>query len=310
MSKTVSEALKTKRRDYLKLVNTIIEEASKAGFEVRMLDTLIYSREGYPFLMLQSRSKQARHNAVILSGMHGDEVYAIDSLIWSLADLDDNSFNFWIFPVVNVWGYRHMSRVNGARQGINWRVGKRDTKELALIFKNLPSRIDLAIDVHGDVDRYEVYAYERRIPEVPSIARPALHDVAHYFDVLATNTLYKEPVKDGVVTSVSGENTMEEFLFSNRGARYSITLELPGKVRGSNRTVGGARLIVATLNNFLKVADRNGHDKGRKSPETHRVETTEPRGLPTDSEGKSAGASTAPAPEGPPQSQPGTGSLH
>jgi len=261
MSDVNSETPKKKKlRDYLKLINTILREAAEADLEVRILASLSYD-DGYPFLMLKSETKEAKYNVVITAGFHGDEPWALDCLIHALDDLDTDLFNFWIFPVANPWGYAHVSRLNGERKGSNWKVGQRPTLELDLVFKNIPSKVDLFIDVHGDKDRSEVYAYERRLPKSPSLAKLALRDAENYFDIYGAQTVYKEPCEDGVVTS-GKEDTIEEYLFEVRGAPYSITLEIPGKVQGTgtNRTAGGARLIVAILNNFERVK----HHKTRK----------------------------------------------
>jgi len=241
-------------KDYLKLVNVILAEAAKADFSVKILSTLVYgaNREGYPFLLLRSEEKTAKYNAVITAGFHGDEWYGIDSLLYALNDIDTDMFNLWIFPCANPFGYSYSSRLNGERKGSNWKVGLRPTNELSLIFKNIPPKIDLFVDVHGDVDRYEVYAYERKLPDSPSLAALALNDVLNYFDIYDAQTVYKEKCEGGVVTSKK-EHTIEENMFEKRGAPYSITLEIPGKTYGTNRTAGGARLILATLNNYERV---------------------------------------------------------
>lgn len=258
--------MKFKKRNYSSLVNTLIEEATKANLEVRYLKSLPYD-DGYPFFMLQSKSRTTKYNVVITSGFHGDEAYTIDSLIHALGDLDTALFNFYIFPVMNPWGYVHHSRMNGEKKGSNWRVGKRDTIEIALMFRHLPSKIDLLVDIHGDADQYEAYAYERKLPGKESLARLALKDVENYFDIVSYKRVYKEPCKEGVVTS-GEEDTLEEYLFTKRGVPYSITLEIPGKSVGTNRVAGGARLILATLNNFERVRQTK---KGVKNDERPRI---------------------------------------
>ena len=248
-------------RDYLKLFNTIVAEAAKADLGIKVLSTLVYGekREGYPFLMLRSEERAAKYNAVIAAGFHGDESYAIDSLIHALSDLDTDLFNFWIFPCVNPWGYVHISRLNGERKGSNWSVGKRPTNETELIFKNLPAKIDLFIDLHGDVDREEMYAYERRLPNALSLAKLALEDTENYFDIYEAQTVYKEKCEGGVVTS-GREQTIEEYMFTQKGVPYAITLEIPAKAY-TNRTIGGARLILAVMNNFERVRKQNRRKK-------------------------------------------------
>jgi len=242
-------------KDYDKLVTNIIEEASRARLDIRVLETIVYgtenTKEGFPFVMLSSKNREAKYNCVITAGFHGNEWWSVDCLLRALTDLDTRLWNLWIFPVANPFGWKYNLRMNGEKKESNFRVGQRDTKELSLIFKHLPNRIDLFIDVHGDADRHEVYAYERRLPHLDSLAKLTLKDVANYFDLYKSRTVYREPNRGGVVTS-GKEATCEEYLFEHHGATYSITLEIPGKVlgTGTNRVAGGARMIVSALNNF------------------------------------------------------------
>lgn len=240
-----------KGKDYDRLCSNIIEEGHKAGFQVKLLDTLVYGKDGFPFFMLRSESKMAKYNGVITASAHGDEWWGTDCLIQSLSDLDTTLWNLWIFPVINPFGWKYQSRVNGAKQGINWHVGERLTPELSLIFKNSPTKVSLFCDIHGDADKSTVYAYERKIPGVDSLAKLALKDVESYFELETAKKVYKEPCRGGVVTS-GQEGTLEEYFYEQKGAKYSITLEIPGRVTGTgvNRIAGGARLLVSTLNNF------------------------------------------------------------
>ena len=238
-------------KDYNRLITTVIEEATKSDFQVKILDTLVYGKDGYPFVLLKSESRTAKYNAVITAGAHGDEWWAVDCLIQSLSDLDKSLWNFWIFPVTNPFGWRYQSRETGNRAGSNWKVGERETPELSLIFRNLPNKVALFIDLHGDADKTTVYAYERHVPGVESLAKYALNDVSSYFEIEKSRTVYKEPCRGGVVSS-GAEGTLEEYFYEQKGTTYSITLEVPGRILGTgvNRIAGGARLLVSTLTNF------------------------------------------------------------
>lgn len=247
----MSEKTPIIHRDYLRLVNSIVEEAAKAKFEVKFLDVLVYGSTGYPFLMLRSKSRQAKYTACLTAGYHGDEPWATDCLIRSLGELNTTLWNYYVWPVMNPWGWVNGSRLNGERKGSNWCVGERDTKELKLLIKTLPTKVDCFVDVHGDVDRTEAYAYERKVPDVKSLAELALDEVTSYFDIQKAKRVYSEPCKNGVVTS-GKEGTTEEYFFEQKGATYSITLEIPGKIMGTgiNRLAGGAKLIASTISNF------------------------------------------------------------
>ena len=249
---TVLEKVKPKRksrRDYFGLVNEMFSLIDRADLNITLLKNIRYGTSDFPFFMLKSQRKEARYNVVITAGAHGNEVVGIKALLWALERLDVEQFNFYIFPILNPWGYANFSRKTGDRKGINRRVGKRDLPEINLVLKNIPFRIDLFIDVHSDVDKPYVYAYERRDTKKKSLARIALQDVEPYFDIAENATIYEEPCKDGVVTSYDGENTLEELMY-DKGATYSITAEIPGRAKEADQIKGGARLILALLNNF------------------------------------------------------------
>lgn len=237
------------KRDYQRLVNDILAKGSKIDLDVLYLKNLRYGDEDYPFLMLKSYQKRAKRTAVITAGAHGDESIGIRALIEALEKFDVDEWNFYVFPAVNPFGFRHISRKTGDGKGINRRVGERDLPEIDLVLKNIPSKFDLFIDIHSDVDKPYVYAYERRDPKKKSLARVALQDTEDYFDIAPNSTVYEEPCKDGVVSSADGEKTMEELMF-DKGATFSITVEIPGKAKEADQLRGGARLIMAILNNF------------------------------------------------------------
>lgn len=238
-------------KDYNRLITTIIEDAAKARFEVKVLETLVYGKEGFPFLMLKSENRGAKYNCVITAGAHGDEPQGVECLVQALGDLDTTLWNYWIFPVTNPFGWKYGVRVNGNQAGINWKVGERETKELSLIFRNLPHKLALFIDAHGDADETKAYIYERKLPTHNSLASLVLKDVSSYFEAKRTKTVYREPNKDGVVAS-GREGTLEEFMFERKGAEFSLTVEIPGRITGTgvNQIAGGGRMIVAALNNF------------------------------------------------------------
>ena len=246
---------KTTRRDYFRLVNDILGLVDKTELSITLLKNIRYGDEDYPLFMLKSYRKSVKNSAVITAGAHGDEAVGIKALMWALDKLDTDRWNFYVFPVLNPWGFSHFSRKTGDGKGINRRVGERELPELNLVLKNIPTRFDLFIDIHSDVDKPDAYAYERRHPKSKSLAKMALQDVEDYFSIATNQSVYEEPCKDGVVTSTDGEKTLEELMF-NRGADYSITVEIPGKEKEANQIRGGARLIMALLNNFDDAGER------------------------------------------------------
>jgi predicted deacylase len=264
-------------KDYNRLLTTIIEEAAKADLEVKFLDHLVYGQEAFAFPTIRSVSRRAKDSVVIVAGQHGNEYWSVDCLLHSLGELDKDRWNLYIFPCANPWGWSHSSRLTGDRKGSNLKVGERDTRELRLIFDNTPTKLSLFLDVHGDADESSAYIYERKIPTSNSLARLVLNDVAAYFDIRKTKTVYKETCKSGVVTSYK-EGTLEEFYFEKRGALYSLTFEVPGRIAGTgvNQIAGGSRMIVSALNNFDRSKGEGLKPKEKETSVAHEKETQAP----------------------------------
>jgi predicted deacylase len=239
-------------RNYDKLVNEIIN--LNIPFKVEIIGYVQYKTSIYPILAIRRVSKIAKRNVVITSGIHGDEYFAVHVLLkWvqqiKLDILDE--FNFHIFPVVNPYGYAKDYAKNGSNQEVNNANSfckNSKVTELDILFDNFPMDADLVIDIHGDIDKSDVYAYEHKAESFPPIAEKALIENDTILPYIKTKTLYQVKLINGVCED--REETGIEGVAEKRGLLYSITLELPEKCLAQRRTAGGIAIMNSILLNF------------------------------------------------------------
>lgn len=239
-------------RSYSKLVNEIIN--FNTIFRIEIIGYVTYFEKIYPMLALKYNSKMNNKTVILLSGNHGDEPYAVTTLLKFIKQpLNLPMFNYYIFPVINMFGYETGRRGNGNRQDTNNDVNfTKDSKvpELAILFEQYPQTADIVIDLHGDSSKEGFcYAYEHKSENLPSITEPALIENDNLIPYARTKTIYKIPVNNGVITPPKYDIGIEGFM-EKLGVSYTITLELPGKYDGQKRAEGGVAIINSILKNF------------------------------------------------------------
>lgn len=241
-----------KLRSYQKLLNEIINITTP--FKLAILGSVVYGKDVYPMIEMTHISKSAKKNLIIMSGQHGEEHYAVHILLkwfkqFKVEEYSD--FNIYVYPVINPWGFECSSRKNGNHQettnSIKF-VKNSDTQELAILFDHMPSEVDLALDIHGDVDKHKLYAYERRLPDLSSIAEKGLIETDAILPYEKTRTIYGSKIKHGVISTPDHDVGIEDAM-EKAGAEYTITIELPGKCDSQQRTSGG----IAIINSVLRI---------------------------------------------------------
>jgi predicted deacylase len=194
-------------------------------------------------------------NIIISSGQHGNEPFAITTLLkWIRQPIMFGDLNYFVFPVVNMFGYATNSRDNGNRQDTNNDanfVKNSKVPELAILFEQFPQTADLLLDIHGDTGKSNVYIYEHKVDSLPSIAEKALMENDTLLSFSRAKTIYKMKVINGVVTPPLSDIGIEGFM-EKLGVRYTITLELPGKFDGQKRAEGGVAIINSILRHFVE----------------------------------------------------------
>ena len=252
-------------RSYPKLVNELIN--LQIPFRVEIAGYVSYEQEVYPILALKHVSKVASKQVVIVSGIHGNESFAVSTLLTWVKQFNPDllkTCSVHIYPVCNPYGYSKNSRKNGFRQMVNnykkFCKGS-DVPELAILFDQIPSNPDLYLDIHGDTGKKHVYAYERVSMDKQSVIRPALIENDSLLPYDRSQTIYKCKVQDGVISTPDQDVGIEGFLES-MGTTHTVTLELPGIFPGQARVAGGVAIINSILKNFVGVQNE------LKGPET------------------------------------------
>lgn len=237
-------------RHYSKLVNEIIN--LNTSYKIELIGYLSYDKI-YPMLSLKYASKMASKTVIILSGHHGDEPFAITTLLkWIKQPMMYADINYYIFPVVNPFGYEKNSRDNGNRQDTNNDTNfVKDSRvpELSILFDQFPQTADLILDIHGDTGKEQVYAYEHKADDKPSLVTSALLANDEIMPYAREKTIYQMKVNAGVVSPPKCDIGIEGYM-EKLGVQYTITLELPGKYDGQKRTEGGVRIMNEIFKQF------------------------------------------------------------
>lgn len=243
-------------RSYKKIVNEIIN--LQIPFRIEIIGYVTYNKMTYPLLLLKNTTRNAKKTIVFLSGHHGDEPFAIHTLIKWIKQFKSEEyfdFNIFIYPICNPFGYATGSRDNGANQDTNDDINfvkDSKVKELAILYDNFPVNVDLILDIHGDIRKEAVHMYEHKADNLPSIATQALIENDHLIPYLKQKTIDKIKIKNGVITPPPQDIGIEGAL-EKLGIEYTMTLELPGKFDGQKRSIGGVSIINSILNHFKKL---------------------------------------------------------
>jgi predicted deacylase len=244
-------------RNYLKILNEFIN--LQTPFDTEIVDSIHYDI-CYPFISLHNHSKLAKWNVVINSGAHGTESISIKVMLRFLQEFNREFlgyYNFTIFPIVNAFGYRFARRKNGNNQygnnGFNQKKPESITPEAKLIEATIPHKIDLFIDIHSDSGKSGYYLYERKRPDKKSLAESSLNELKKQkFPIIETGTVYDEKCINGIIVQPIKDGSMDDSMFQ-RGAIYSLCIEIPGKISEDQQIIGGLVLLNSILKNFKEL---------------------------------------------------------
>lgn len=241
-------------RNYNRLIDEIIN--LKTSYEKNIIGYVSYSKKIYPFLSLIYKSQIGSKTVVILSGTHGDEPYAVATLLrWLQMPIPCPEFNYYIYPICNPFGYEHSCRDNGNRQDTNNATSfVKDSKvqELAILYDNIPSTINLMLDIHGDERKPNLYCYEHKADTLPSIAQKTMLENDKFMPYLKQKTIDGYKLINGVLVTPP-EDVGIEGAVEKLSVDYTITVELPGKYDGQKRVDGGINVINSLLYNFKEI---------------------------------------------------------
>jgi len=247
-----------KIRNYNKILNEFININSP--LEIKLTDAVHYNNNCYPIFYYCHHTK-AKWNVVITSGVHGNESIGVKVMLRFLQEFDKellNYYNFWIFPVVNPFGYVHDRRSNGANLDINRHCYSQkpfvtETQEFLLLDEETPNKVDLFIDVHQN-GKKSFYVYEKKRPSKISLGKFGMDAIkSQKIAVEETSTIYGEKCLSGVVDSIKDKiNSLEDYFF-RKGAIYSLTLENPDKPNDEELIIGSLAFLTSVLNKFKEL---------------------------------------------------------
>jgi predicted deacylase len=249
--------MKKPTRNYLRILNEFIN--LQTPFDIEVLGSIHYD-SCYPFISLHTHSKLAKYNVVINSGAHGEEAVGVRVILRFLQEFNKdllNNYNFIIFPIVNPSGYRFNRRKNGNNQygnsGFNQPKEETITPEALLIKEAIPNKIDLFMDVHADLSKSGFYIYERKRLNKESLAESSLKILKkNKIPILENDTVYYEKCINGVVIQPIKDGSMDNSMFE-KGAVYSLCIEIPGKISEDQQMIGGLLLLNEILTNFKEI---------------------------------------------------------
>jgi predicted deacylase len=244
-------------RNYLKIINEFANTQSPFDFEI--LGSIHYDK-CYPFISFHTHSKLAKYNVVINSGAHGEESIAVRVMLRFLQEFNKEFlgyYNFQLFPIINPFGYTYNKRKNGNNQygntGFNLAKLENVTQEALLIKEAIPNKVDLFIDIHADITKSGFYIYERKRPDNGSLAETSLAILKkNKIPILENDTVYLEKCVKGVVVQPIKDGSMDDSMFQ-KGAIYSLCIEIPGKIPEDNQMIGGLILLNQILAKFKEI---------------------------------------------------------
>lgn len=244
-------------RNYLRIINEFAN--TQSPFDLEILGTIIYDDIGYPFISFHSHSKLAKYNIVINAGSHGTESIGVRVMLRFIQEFDQDFlgyYNFLLFPIINPFGYTFAVRKNGNKQyannGFNQPDGIPLTPEATLIKEVVPHKVDLFIDLHGD-NKNGFYIYERKRPDKKSLAEKSLKILTkNRIKVLDADSVYREKCINGVIVRPIKDDSMDNSMF-DRGALYSLCIEIPSILPEDQQMIGGLLLLNEILSQFKEV---------------------------------------------------------
>jgi predicted deacylase len=247
--------MKKQVRNYIKILNEFINVQSP--FDTEILGSVHYDK-CYPFISFHTHSKLAKYNVVINAGAHGTEPIGIKVMLRFLQEFNKELlgyYNFLLFPIVNPFGYSYNVRKNGNKQygnnGFDYPEDKL-TPESIFIKESVPHRVDLFIDLHSD-SKNGFYVYERKRPNKDSLAEKSLKILKkNKIPILEADTVYAEKCVNGVVVQPIKDGSMDDSMFQ-RGAVYSLCIEIPAKIPEDQQIIGGLLLINEILSKFREI---------------------------------------------------------
>jgi len=196
-------------------------------------------------------NKGANINIVVVGGIHGDEPAGICSAIELATKAYPKSQMLTIIPCANPTGYNADTRENSKNQDINREFDDGKLQDEEIILRDIASQADILITMHEDDVHDGCYVYAPKLHS--DVGRKALSAMSKFVPIHESDTVFKEPCNNGLVTELDMQNPKHGNSLEGFGKKMgvpSFCLEVPKNHSFDNRVkalVQGALAIIYTF---------------------------------------------------------------
>lgn len=198
-------------------------------------------RQKYPLYKIVINPK-ADKRMCIVGGVQAYEIagpLSFLKLFSSHHDVINSKVSYWIYPCINPTSFDLRQRMDDDGVDLNkltrgsLRSGK--YREIKAFYDDIKNwKMDVFLTMHEDVDLREFYAYvfeEKPEPIYRKIVDRWRND---FGGVLKDDKIYGDDVKDGLIIN-RYDQSIEDYLFSNKMTQLAICTETPGLLSLENR---------------------------------------------------------------------------
>lgn len=229
----------TKSRELLEQISSA---GQKAGFRRRLLGEISLTGETIPILALSKRKGMKAPRILISAGLHGDEPagpHAILALLQEIATEwpELSSCHVEILPLINPTGFDRRQRENWQGIDLNRTFGSSSPPpEIRALMDDYRRRtVDLAVDLHEDVDTPGFYLYELSPSLDRSLGRAIINSLKDQGLPVNTSAIIEGlPASDGLILRTTRSiprffrNGAPQGLYMKKlGTTRTLTLETP-----------------------------------------------------------------------------------
>ena len=176
----------------------------------------------YPLFCLHYDAHPADSPLIYLSaGIHGDEPSGVEvalriiELLTTLQSSPLDTYSWLISPCDNPCGYERDTRENATGLDLNRMFGNPcQTSETAFIVESLrraqthlKTKIDIALDLHEDMDSDGFYLWERRASTTPPIGAEVVQQISKTCAINRKPVIEDHHNKNGVITLLNSVTT-------------------------------------------------------------------------------------------------------
>ena len=241
-------------RDYNHFVNRV-HASARSYMEIIDLESI----GGYPIysIALKGRQRACRH-VLLTAGLHGDEPAGPEAILRFL-ERDHSSllhtFDFFILPCINPYGFVHNTRENATGLDINRSFEEDTTPEAILVKRTLQGRcFDTFVEFHEDWEFDGFYLFELQRSQ-RSIGPKIIESVKQIGPIYSSSSVDDMPVEYGVVQTdlemqEIGKEAMPRYVFRFH-ADHCITSETPTRWDIESRISAHLTVLDIALQSYL-----------------------------------------------------------